>query len=72
MNVTLNDTKDNVVSLELTNINIPFTFYINENAGNNYFYVEKGSNLTKISISSGNYYTTLKDAINAALASIYK
>ena len=38
MNVTLNDTLDNVVSLELTNINIPFTFYnINENAGNNYF-----------------------------------
>lgn len=69
MNVTLNDTLDNVVSLELTNINIPFTFYnINENAGNNYFYVEKGSNLTKISISSGNYTnTTLKDAINAAL-----
>lgn len=70
MNVTLNDTLDNVVSLELTNINIPFTFYnINENAGNNYFYVEKGSNLTKISISSGNYTnTTLKDAINAALS----
>ena len=68
MNVTLNDTLDNVVSLELTNINIPFTFYnINENAGNNYFYVEKGSNLTKISISSGNYNTTLKDAINTAL-----
>ena len=69
MNVTLNDTLDNVVSLELTNINIPFTFYnINENAGNNYFYVEKGSNLTKISISSGNYTnTTLKDAINTAL-----
>lgn len=69
MNITLNDTLDNVVSLELTNINIPFTFYnINENAGNNYFYVEKGSNLTKISISSGNYSnTTLKDAINSAL-----
>ena len=29
--------------------------------------VEKGSNLTKISISSGNYTnTTLKDAINTA------
>ena len=70
MNITLNDTLDNVVSLELTNINIPFTFYnINENAGNNYFYIEKGSNLTKISISSGNYNnTTLKDAINSALS----
>ena len=69
MSVTLNDKLDNVVSLELTNINIPFTFYnIDENNGNNYFYVEKGSNLSKVTISSGNYTnSTLITAINSAL-----
>ncbi len=69
MSITLNDTLDNVVSLELTNINIPFTFYnIDENNGNNYFYVEKGSNLSKVTIASGNYTNaTLITAINTAL-----
>ena len=41
MNIQLNDELDNVVTLELTNINIPFTFYnIDSNYGNNYFYIE--------------------------------
>ena len=69
MNITLNDSLDNVVSLELTNVNIPFTFYnIDEKNGNNYFYVEKSDVLKKISIASGNYNnTTIINAINAAL-----
>ena len=54
MIVELNDKLDSVVSLELTNISIPFTFYnIDETHGNNYFYVEQyGGSFSKISISS--------------------
>lgn len=60
MTVTLNDKLDNVISLELTNINIPFTFYnIDKSYGNNYFYVEKSGNITKIEIPSGNYTNSL-------------
>ena len=73
MTIDLNDTLDNVVSLELTNINIPFTFYnIDEAHGNNYFYVEvagNSSSLTKISVSSGNYTNaSLITAVNTALS----
>jgi hypothetical protein len=70
MDITLSDQLDDVVSLELTNINIPFTFYnIDESYGNNYFYVEpSGGVLTKIEIPSGNYTnTSLIAAINTAL-----
>ena len=73
MNVQLNDELDNVVTLELTNINIPFTFYnIDSNYGNNYFYIEisgNDSSLTKIEIDSGNYdKSTLVSNINTALS----
>jgi hypothetical protein len=72
MMIELNDELDNVVSLELANINIPFTFYnIDESYGNNYFYVEisgNSSSLEKITIESGNYTnTTLMSAINDSL-----
>ena len=70
MDITLSDQLDDVVSLELTNINIPFTFYnIDESYGNNYFYVEpSGGVLTKIEIPSGNYTNaSLIAAINTAL-----
>ena len=59
MIIQLNDTLDNVVSLELTNICIPYTFYnIDSENGNNYFYVEISGNdnsLEKLEISSGSY-----------------
>lgn len=71
MMVEFNDTLDDVTSLELTNINIPFTFYnIDESYGNNYFYVEMGDTVAKVEIPSGNYNTTtLITAINDACAS---
>lgn len=71
MLVEFNDTLDDVTSLELTNINIPFTFYnIDESYGNNYFYVEMGGTVAKVDIPSGNYNTTtLINAINAACVS---
>lgn len=73
MNVELNDTLSNVTSLELTNVNIPYTFYTIDTAyGNNYFYVQKVSDddtLEKIEISGGNYTSsTLITAINYAFA----
>ena len=39
--------------------------------GNNYFYVEKGNTITKVSIASGNYTTPISviNAINNALNS---
>ena len=58
MIIDLNDTLDNIISLELANICIPFTFYnISEDQGNNYFYVYTVStdSSTKISIDGGNY-----------------
>ena len=58
MIVDLNDTLDNLVSLELANICIPFTFYnISKDQGNNYFYVYDISNGSpiKIEIDDGNY-----------------
>jgi hypothetical protein len=79
MLIYLNDTLDNVVSLELTNISIPFTFYnIDTNNGNNYFYIqdiiidpsgsEVDGSLNKIEINSGNYNNTnIITAINNAL-----
>jgi hypothetical protein len=72
MTVQLNDVLDNVVSLELTNVCIPYTFYtIDETYGNNYFYVQNAvGDLTKIDVSSGNYSSsTLIGAINDSLTS---
>ena len=65
MNIDLNDSLNDVVSLELSHICIPFTFYnITSESGNNYFYVDN----TKIDISSGNYdNTSLITAINTSL-----
>lgn len=71
MTVELNDSLDNVVSLELTNVCIPYTFYaIDETYGNNYFYVEDNAGtITKVSVSSGNYNSeSLKDAVNTSLS----
>ena len=70
MMVELNDTLDNVVALELTNINIPFTFYnIDQTHHNNYFYISvDGGSSVKIEIEEGNYDTsTLVQEINTAL-----
>ena len=66
MNIDLNDSLNDVVSLELSHICIPFTFYnITSESGNNYFYVDN----TKIDISSGNYdNTSLITAINDSLS----
>lgn len=67
MNIELNDSLNEVVSLELSHVCIPFTFYnITSNSGNNYFYVDD----TKIDISSGNYdNASLMTAINDSLIS---
>ena len=65
---SLNDTLDNTVSIELSNLCIPFTFYnINSDEGNNFFYIIDNSNgaYYNIDISSGNYNkTTLITNIN--------
>lgn len=59
MSIFLNDTLDSVVTLELANVCIPFTFYnVDSNYGNNFFYIQKegdDSTLEKIEIESGNY-----------------
>lgn len=72
MLVYLNDTLDNVVSLEMTNLCIPFTFYnIDSNYGNNYFYIQTvgvDDSLKKIEIASGNYTNaSIVDAINDSI-----
>tara|TARA_Y100000768_G_C23991185_1_gene693375 strand:+ start:13493 stop:14869 length:1377 start_codon:yes stop_codon:yes gene_type:complete len=69
MNIELNDSLNEVVSLELSHVCIPFTFYnITSNSGNNYFYVDD----VKIEISSGNYdNTSLMDAITDSLSNNY-
>ena len=72
MSIILNDSLDNVTSIELTNICIPFTFYnICEKTGNNYFYLQKNGDdttLEKIEITSGNYNnTTIISSINTAI-----
>lgn len=71
MIIDLNDTLDNIVSLELANICIPFTFYnISQDQGNNYFYVYNSSSdtTTKISIDGGNYTNaSIISSINDAL-----
>lgn len=73
MNVTLNDSLDNVTTLELTNVCIPFTFYnIDETYGNNYFYIQKhgSEDISKISIPGGNYedIATLVEKINNSIS----
>ena len=72
MIIDLNDPLDNIVSLELANICIPFTFYnISKDQGNNYFYVQNvsGEDLTKIIINDGNYdNTSIISSINNELA----
>ena len=70
MMVELNDKLDNVVTLELTNLCIPYTFYnIDSENGNNFFYIVDASGVSnKIEISSGNYTNhTLIEAINAVI-----
>ena len=73
MHIKLNDSLDNVITLELTNICIPYTFYnIDSNNGNNYFYIQEGNDtdtLQKIEISSGYYSPSeLISAVNTAVA----
>ena len=67
MNIELNDSLNEVVSLELSHVCIPFTFYnITSDSGNNYFYVDN----LKIDISSGNYdNASLINAVNLSLES---
>jgi hypothetical protein len=73
LSLNLSDKLERVVSLQLTNINIPFSFYnIDSKNGTNYFYLETTdsdpSDMTKIEIESGNYDNdTLVDAINTAI-----
>jgi hypothetical protein len=81
MIVDLNDSLDNVISLELTNICIPFTFYnIDSEYGNNYFYIRKisesdeisNSELVKLEIPSGNYTKeTIVSVINDRFDTYY-
>lgn len=70
MIIDLNDTLDNIVSLELANICVPFTFYnISKDQGNNYFYVYDTSTTTKITINDGNYdNASIISSINDAVA----
>ncbi len=71
MMVDLNDKLDNVVTLELTNLCIPYTFYnIDSENGNNFFYIVDANGVSnKIEISGGNYTNhTLIEAINANIS----
>ena len=72
MIIDLNDTLDNIVSLELANICIPFTFYnVSKDQGNNYFYVHDAytTTTTKINIDDGNYSNnTIISSINDTLS----
>ena len=75
MMVELNDTLDNVISLQLTDVCIPYTFYvIDESYGNNYFYIQATTpmrNLEKIEIPSGNYTNiSLINEINSVLLNV--
>lgn len=72
MMVELNDKLDNVITLELTNLCIPYTFYnIDSDNGNHFFYIVDSSGVSnKIEISNGNYTNyTLIEAINTAISS---
>ena len=73
MIIDLNDVLDNVVSLELANVCIPFTFYnISNNQGNNYFYVYSVTNdsSVKITIDDGKYSnSSIISKINESLTS---
>ena len=78
MIIDLNDTLDNIVSLELANICIPFTFYnVSKDQGNNYFYVHDTSDntTTKINIDDGNYnnntiISSINDTLSASIIDI--
>ena len=66
MTIKLNDTLDNVISLEMTSVSIPYTFYsIDSTYGNNYFYIEdtSSSEIVKIEIDGANY--TISSLISA-------
>lgn len=73
MNISLNDSLDNVTTLELTNVCIPFTFYnIDPEYGNNYFYIQNNDgSMNKIEIPGGNYnsISILINTINESLTS---
>lgn len=71
MVISLNDTLDNVISIELANICVPFTFYnINVDHGNNYFYIkDNGTEPIKIEINEGKYNSNdIINKINEVLA----
>ena len=74
MMVDLNDELDDVIALELTNVCVPYTFYsIDAAYGNNYFYLQKGTNvdISKVEIPGGNYNaTTLVDAVNSVVGDL--
>ena len=64
----------NVVSIELINLQVPFTFYnIEDRQGNNFFYIYKNQETPlAIDISDGNYtIETLIPAINTAVQKDY-
>lgn len=72
MMVELNDKLDNVITLELTNLCIPYTFYnIDSDNGNNFFYIVDSSGVSnKIELNNGNYTNhTLIEAINTSISS---
>ena len=58
-----------VLSYTLTSATIPFTFYnIDENLGNNFFYVDDGVDISLVCLSGGNYDALeLVNDINAAV-----
>jgi hypothetical protein len=67
--VPLSEKITNAVSIEIVNIQIPYTFYnIEARQGNNYFMVTKGSTPITITIPDGHYsLTTLLNSINSQL-----
>jgi hypothetical protein len=79
--MNLSSSIENVISIKLYSIQIPYTWYmVNENAGSNYFFIKGNSsginnaaNNIKIDIGSGNYTPeNLTTTINTRFAELSK
>ena len=79
--MNLSSSIENVISIKLYSIQIPYTWYmVNENAGSNYFFIKgnssginNGLNDIKVDIGSGNYTPdNLTTTINTRFAELAK